>query len=90
MRKCQFMTKTLLYLGHIISHDAVTQDPQKIVALKEWDVPTNVSEGKSFLGFGNYFRKFIQGYSSLVTPLTDLTKNDVLIGMTHANKPVKD
>ena len=77
LSKCQFMTKELLYLGHILSEQGVKPDPKKIAALSEWRVPTNVHEVRSFLGFGNYFRKFVQGYSTLVTPLTKLTKNTV-------------
>lgn len=77
LRKCQFLTKELLYLGHIISDKGVQPDPQKIAALGSWQKPTNVHEVRSFLGFGNYFRKFVQGYSKLVLPLTTLTKKGV-------------
>ena len=76
MKKCQFMTRELLYLGHIIGEQGVKPDPAKIAALADWKTPMNVHDVRSFLGFGNYFRKFVQAYSSLVLPLTDLTKKD--------------
>ena len=78
LKKCQFMTSQLLYLGHIISEQGIRPDPAKIVALQGWKTPMNVHDVRSFLGFGNYFRKFVQAYSSLVLPLTELTKKDKL------------
>ena len=76
MKKCQFMTSELLYLGHVIGEHGVKPDPAKIAALATWKTPMNVHGVRSFLGFGNYFRKFVQAYSSLVLPLTELTKKD--------------
>ena len=75
-RKCQFMTNELLYLGHIIGEHGIKPDPAKISSLTDWKTPMNVHDVRSFLGFANYFRKFVQGYSALVTPLTNLTKKD--------------
>ena len=49
-------------------------DPAKVAAVADWPNPENVSHVRSFLGLSNYFRSFIQGYSSLVRPLIDLTK----------------
>ena len=77
LQKCQFMTNQLLYLGHIISTEGLKPDPAKLSALQNWKTPMNVHDVRSFLGFGNYFRKFVQAYSTLVLPLTELTKKDV-------------
>ena len=52
-------------------------DPAKIKSILEWPVPTSVKEVQSFLGFANFYRKFIDGYSNLATPLTTLTKKSV-------------
>ena len=76
-KKCTFMEKELLYLGHIISADGIRPDPAKVAAVQEWKVPTDLHQLRSFLGFGNFFRKFIQGYSKMVTPLTRLTRSSV-------------
>ena len=78
LKKCQFMTNQLLYLGHIIGEQGIRPDPAKLAALEGWKTPMNVQDVRSFLGFGNYFRKFVQAYSSLVLPLTELTKKDKL------------
>jgi Reverse transcriptase (RNA-dependent DNA polymerase)/RNase H-like domain found in reverse transcriptase/Integrase zinc binding domain/Retroviral aspartyl protease/Chromo (CHRromatin Organisation MOdifier) domain len=82
LTKCQFMTDQLLYLGHIISNKGLQPDPAKLAALQNWKTPMNAHDVRSFLGFGNYFRKFVQGYSSLVLPLTELTKKDKLFEWT--------
>jgi hypothetical protein len=51
-------------------------DPIKLAGLKDWPVPRTVKQVHSFLGFGNFYRKFIKGYSDLAKPLNDLLKKD--------------
>ena len=50
----------------------------KLNAVHEWETPTNVKDIRSFLGFANYYRRFVPGYASIAAPLTMLTKKDVL------------
>lgn len=66
--KCHFGQKYVEYLGHIIEDGKIKVDPNKTKALKTWPRPLNVSDVRSFLGFCNYFRRFIHGYSSLAKP----------------------
>ena len=73
--KCHFNTTSVEYLGHIVSKDGIKPDPKKTEAVKNWPRPQNLKEMRSFLGLANYFRKFIQGYSKIVAPLTALTKD---------------
>ena len=82
--KCQFMTDHLLYLGHMVTPEGLRPDPAKVEAIKTWPTPTDVSAVRSFLGFGNYFRRFIQGYSNLVAPLVALTKKDAKFDWSDA------
>ena len=71
-------TSVLLdYVGYMVSPAGIGMDPAKIKSILEWLVPTSVKEVQSFVGFANFYRKFIDGYSSLATPLTTLTKNSV-------------
>ncbi|XP_073138213.1 uncharacterized protein [Henckelia pumila] len=74
LSKCEFWLDKVPFLGHIISKDGVDVDPSKVQAVKEWSVPRNESEIRSFLGLAGYYRKFIKGFSSIVVPLTALTK----------------
>ena len=70
--KCEFLKSSLEYLGHIVDKNGVRTDPQKIAAVKEWPTPKNQKELMSFLGLANYYRRFVQSYSKIATPLTDL------------------
>ncbi len=75
-KKCSFNQPELNFLGHIVGKEGIKVDPQKTEAVKKWPKPTSVKELRGFLGLANYFRRFIQGYSTIVAPLTDLTKKD--------------
>ena len=71
--KCRFVQPSVKCLGHVISKEGVSTDPDKISAVKSWPRPTNVRELKSFLGFAGYYRRFIEHYSQVAKPLNDLT-----------------
>ena len=74
--KCQFWLDKIVFLGHVISTEGVSVDPQKIKAIVNWKPPTNVTEIRSFLRLAGYCRKFIEGFSKLATPLTKLTRKE--------------
>ena len=75
--KCHFHKQEVDYLGVIVGKGQVKMDPIKVKGITEWPTPTNVSELRSFLGFGNYYKDFIPAYSSITRPLHDLTKKSV-------------
>ena len=64
------------FLGHVISAEGISVDPQKIEAIVNWKPPTNVSEVRSFIGLAGYYRKFVERFSKIATPLTNLLKKD--------------
>ncbi|KAL5519625.1 hypothetical protein ACEPAH_1308 [Sanghuangporus vaninii] len=72
-QKCEFEVNTVKYLGHIIGNGEVRMDPKKTIAVQEWPIPKNVHEVQQFLGLGNWLHRFVEGYSSVVKPLTSLT-----------------
>ncbi|GLB45344.1 putative retrotransposable element tf2 155 kda protein type 1-like [Lyophyllum shimeji] len=76
LEKCTFEATEIEYLGMIVTHDHITMDPTKVAGIKEWPTPTNIKGVRSFLGFGNFYRKFISHYSDLARPLKELTKKD--------------
>ena len=75
--KCEFEKSEIEYLGVIISHDHVRMDPVKIAGVAAWPAPTNRKDVQQFLGFTNFYRRFIGGFSDVARPLFDLTKKDV-------------
>ena len=77
LSKCEFHKQRIRFLGYIVSTDGLAPDPDKIKAVEEWPTPTNVKEVQSFLGFANYYRRFIKGFSGIAAPLSALTKKDV-------------
>ena len=65
--KCQFWLDKVAFLGHVISAEGISVDPQKIEAIVNWKPPTNVFEVHSFLGLAGYYRKFVKGFSKIAT-----------------------
>ena len=74
--KCTFLQTEIKYLGHIISGSSIRPDPVKLDGVRKWPVPQNLKQLRSFLGFLNYYRRFIHNYSLHARPLHDLTKKD--------------
>ena len=61
----------------MVSKDGVIVDPSKIEVVKSWVRPTNVTEVRSFVGLASYYRRFVKGFSSVASQLTNLTKQNV-------------
>jgi hypothetical protein len=74
-KKCHFCRTQVTFLGHVVSAQGLSVDPEKTAAVQNWPRPANVRELQSFLGLANYFRRFIPHYSSMVAPLTSLTSS---------------
>ena len=72
--KCHFLQEQVKYLGHIVSQDGITTDPEKVSAVQNWPVPSSVKQLRGFLGFVGFYRRFIQNFSRTAQPLHDLLK----------------
>jgi len=75
LTKSEFHVKETLFLGHIINGQQVQMDPTKLEAMSKWPTSTKKKEVQAFLGFANYYRRFIANYSSKARPLIDLTRD---------------
>ena len=78
--KCEFFKSHITYLGYIVSKDGIVTNPKKVTAINEWPVPRTVTEAWSFLGFTNYYQKFIPKYAHIVRPINQL------VSVENANK----
>jgi hypothetical protein len=81
--KCEFHKEEVIFLGFIVGRNGIYIDPIKVNAVLTWPRPTTVKEVQSFLGFANFYRRFIQGYSAIAKPLSELTKKDIKFEWTE-------
>lgn len=80
--KCDFLRTHVLYLGHVISADGVSPDPEKIRVLQNYPVPHDSQSTKRFIAFANYYRSFIQNFAQIASPLNKLTRKNVTFDWT--------
>jgi hypothetical protein len=74
--KCEFWLREVSFLGHVITGGGIAMDPGKVKDMLNWERPTTVSEIQSFQGLTGYYRRFIEGFSKIVKPLTSLLEKD--------------
>ena len=82
-KKCEFFKLKTAYLGYIVASKGIETDPKKVEAVKNWAVPRTVMDVRSFLGFTNYYKRFIKDYAKVARPL------NVLIPGENASKKKK-
>jgi hypothetical protein len=75
-KKCEFWLEEVSFLGHVVNKDGLAMDSGKVQALVDWERPTSEREIRSFLGLAGYYKRFIEGFSSLLGPLTALTRKN--------------
>ena len=71
--KCGIGSSEVLYMGHLLSGKTISPNPTKLEAVADWPRPQTVSQVRSFLGIANYFRRFIQHYAKIASPLDEVT-----------------
>ncbi|PNX96526.1 transposon Tf2-1 polyprotein, partial [Trifolium pratense] len=80
--KCAFAVENVDYLGHVISSNGVTPDPEKIQAILDWPRPRSLTTLRGFLGLTGFYRRFVRHYASLAAPLTDLLRSTKFVWNT--------
>jgi hypothetical protein len=84
LSKCEFWMKQVSFLGHDISTGGISVDPSKVQDVLSWSAPTSVGDIQSFLGLDGYYRRFIEGFSKICMPMTELLKKDKKFEWTSA------
>jgi hypothetical protein len=75
-KKCKFRKPKIEYLGLVVEEGKLAMDPARLKGILDWPAPKTVKEVRSFLGFRNFYRHFVKGFSHLAHPLNDLLKKD--------------
>ena len=82
--KCEFWLRQVGFLGHVLTQDGIAVDPEKVKAVLDWKSPASVTDIRSFLGMAGYYRRFIEGFSTIAKPMTQLLKKDKKFEWTEA------
>jgi len=72
--KCKFHQDQMELLGVTISRDRLGMEEKKVTAIQDWPVPTNLKEMKGFIGFCNFYHRFLKNFALIACPLHDLDK----------------
>ena len=73
-KKCSFVKQKVEYLGHVVTPDGVMPNPEKVRVVRDFPVPKNLKELRTFMGLANYYRRFVKGFAYIANPLNALTK----------------
>jgi hypothetical protein len=84
LSKCEFWLKQVAFLGHVISKGGISVDPSKVQDVLSWKAPASVNDIRSFLRFAGYYRRFIEGFSKISKPMTELLEKDKQFKWTPA------
>ena len=68
-KKCKLLSEQVVVLGHVVTRDGISTDPEKVKVIREWPVPENESQLKAFMGTAGYYREFVPNYADIAAPL---------------------
>ena len=89
-KKCFFAQDHVTYLGHVISREGVSSDPEKTAKVREFPVPKDPTQVRQFLGLASYYRRFVPKFAAVASPLHNLLKKDSELNWTEECKETFD
>ena len=80
IQKCEFFKSETTFLGVIVGRNGIRMDPKKIEAIQKWETPSCLTDVQAFIGFANFYRRFIRGFSKIIAPMVALTRKGTKFG----------
>ena len=74
LSKCEFWLEKFAFLGHVVSKEGISMDPSKDEAVCQWKQPRNPTEMRNYLGLTGYYRRFVDGFLKIATPMMAFTR----------------
>ncbi len=85
LKKCRFHQDEVRFLGYIVSYQGIQMEEERIKAIHDWPEPQSVRDIQVFLGFANFYQRFIQRFSRLAAPFTSMLKTTLAVGLANKN-----
>ena len=83
LKKCRFYQSEIRFLGYVVSTQGVSIEDEKIKAMKNWPEPKSARDIQVFIGFANFYRCFIQGFTKIAAPLTSMLKTSTTVDQSN-------
>ena len=77
IQKYEFFKEETTFLGVIVGRYSIRMDPKKVQTIRDWKTPTCLTDVQAFIGFGNFYRRFVRDFSKIIAPMVNLTRKDV-------------
>lgn len=74
VQKCEFLVSETKFLGIIVGENGIQMDPEKVKTIAEWKTPSCLTDVQAFIGFANFYRRFVRDFSKIISPMVALTK----------------